>query len=87
MQNHIYYGMGSSQRMNLMNDDRLVDLEWLSELLGVPGRTIYSWRQYGEGPPAYRVGRYLRYRRSDVEAWLNERHDTEDQHLGSKRRS
>jgi len=69
-----------------MNDSEgLVDLEWLSEFLDISERTIYAWRQRGEGPPAYRVGKYLRYRQSDIEAWLNERHDTEDQRVGSRR--
>ena len=57
-------------------EDGLHDLEWLSGLLGIPARTIYSWRQRGEGPPAYRVGKHLRYRRSDVETWLAGRRDT-----------
>jgi predicted DNA-binding transcriptional regulator AlpA len=54
-------------------------LQWLSEYLGaeepIPLRTIYNWRSRGEGPPAYRVGKYLRYRQSDVDAWLEGRHD------------
>ena len=56
-------------------DEELLDLEWLSDLLGIPVRTIYAWRQRGEGPPAYRVGKHLRWRRGDVEAWLEERRD------------
>jgi excisionase family DNA binding protein len=69
----------------MVDNEGLVDLDWLSEFLDIPERTIYAWRQRGAGPPAYRVGRYLRYRRSEVEAWLNERHDTEDQRAGSRR--
>jgi excisionase family DNA binding protein len=61
------------------NGEPLRDNQWLSEQLGIPLRTIYAWRQRGEGPPAYRVGKYLRYRGSDVEAWLAERHDTAGQ--------
>jgi Helix-turn-helix domain len=67
-----------------MGDDGLVDLGGLSELLGVPGRRIYVWRRRGEGPAAYGVGRYLRCRRGDVGPWLNNRHDTEDQRVGSR---
>jgi excisionase family DNA binding protein len=55
--------------------DELHNIAWLSDLLDVPQRTIYSWRQRGEGPPAYRVGKHLRYRRADVEAWLERQHD------------
>lgn len=56
-------------------DEGLLGIGWLAELLDVPERTIYSWRQRGEGPPAYRVGKHLRYRRRDVDAWLERQRD------------
>lgn len=40
--------------------------------LQVPLRTLYAWRTRGIGPRGIRVGRYVRYRREDVEAWLDE---------------
>jgi excisionase family DNA binding protein len=52
-------------------NEPLLDLDWLSEFIDIPPRTIYNWRLRGEGPPAYRVGRHLRFRKSDVEAWLS----------------
>lgn len=42
----------------------------VARYLQVPVKTIYRWRYAGEGPPAYRVGRHLRFRWSDVEGWL-----------------
>lgn len=42
----------------------------VSAFLGVPVATLYQWRQLGTGPKAYRLGKHLRYRHSDVEAWL-----------------
>jgi predicted DNA-binding transcriptional regulator AlpA len=56
-------------------NEPLLDLEWLSEFIDIPPRTIYNWRLRGEGPPAYRVGRHLRSRRSEVDAWLDSRRD------------
>ena len=50
--------------------EALMTLMDLSEMLGVPVGTLYGWRHRGEGPPGYRVGRHVRYRRSAVEAWL-----------------
>jgi|TARA_B100000315_G_scaffold214880_1_gene213701 excisionase family DNA binding protein len=44
----------------------------LSEYLRVPVATIYYWRHRGEGPPALKVQRALRYRREDVDAWITE---------------
>jgi excisionase family DNA binding protein len=50
--------------------ERLMTLTELSELLGVPVGTLYAWRYRGEGPAGYRIGRHVRYRRVEVEAWL-----------------
>jgi excisionase family DNA binding protein len=49
--------------------------EWISpeELateLGIPVKTIYQWRYRRTGPQAHRIGRHIRYRRRDIEAWL-----------------
>lgn len=49
---------------------RLLSVEELAEFLGVPVRTLYQWRYKGVGPVGVRVGRHLRYRVNDVEAWI-----------------
>ena len=51
-------------------DDRLVNVQELSDYLEVPVKTLYAWRYQREGPPGFRVGRHLRYRRVDVERWI-----------------
>jgi DNA-binding transcriptional regulator YiaG len=38
----------------------------LAEALAVPVKTIHAWRAKGEGPPALKVGRHLRFRPEDV---------------------
>jgi excisionase family DNA binding protein len=50
--------------------DRLLTVEQLAEYLGVPVATIYAWRYRREGPPGFRVGKYVRYRMSDVQEWI-----------------
>jgi len=45
----------------------------LAALVQVPIGTVYAWRWRGGGPPGIRVGRHVRYRRRDVERWLEER--------------
>lgn len=50
---------------------RLLRTPEVSEWLGIPVSTLYQWRYRGVGPRAIRVGRHLRYRPSDVEAWLD----------------
>jgi excisionase family DNA binding protein len=55
--------------------DRLMTITDLSEMLGVPVDTLYGWRNRGEGPAGYRIGRHVRYRRATVEAWLDAQAD------------
>lgn len=43
--------------------------------LGVPVQTLYTWRTKGMGPRGMRVGKHLRYRWSDVDAWLERQAD------------
>lgn len=51
--------------------DQLMSPAQLAEYLAVPVTSLYQWRVHGVGPRGIRVGRHVRYRRSDVEAWLN----------------
>lgn len=53
----------------------MMKAEELAEALGVPIRTIYQWRSRGGGPVGYRVGRFIRYRAEDVDAWLEAQRD------------
>ncbi|MFQ5968579.1 MAG: helix-turn-helix transcriptional regulator [Acidimicrobiia bacterium] len=55
---------------------RLLTARELAAYLEVPVATLYAWRHRGAGPRAFRVGRHLRYRSSDVEEWI--RHQLED---------
>ena len=61
--------------MTLQADDKLMSLTDVSEMLGIPVRTLYRWRYKGDGPVGYRVGRHVRYRREAVEAWLEQQVD------------
>lgn len=57
-------------------EPRLMTPRELAEHLGVPVKTLYTWRTTARGPRAIRVGKHLRYRRSDVEAWLEQQADS-----------
>jgi len=43
--------------------------------LGVPLRTVYAWRSTGRGPRGARFGRHVRFRREDVDAWIEQQFD------------
>jgi predicted DNA-binding transcriptional regulator AlpA len=48
----------------------LWSIEDVSEFLRVPVGTLYQWRYRRTGPPAFKVGRHLRYDPANVRAWL-----------------
>lgn len=58
-----------NQVENPQTDEWLTPLEVTAELK-IPLATLYAWRSRGQGPRAVRVGRHIRYRRSDVADWL-----------------
>lgn len=55
--------------------DKMLSPDEVAELLGISVRTVYAWRYRGDGPPGFKVGRHVRYRPSDVEAWLADQAD------------
>lgn len=58
-----------------MADDaetRLWNARELADYLGLAYSTVEFWRNKGRGPRYFRVGKYVRYRKSDVDAWLEE---------------
>lgn len=51
-------------------NDRLLTIKEVAEYLGIPVTTLYQWRYHRTGPPGLRVGRHVRYRRSDLDEWI-----------------
>jgi excisionase family DNA binding protein len=49
---------------------RLLSVDDLSAYLDVPVNTLYQWRSQRKGPAGRRIGKHLRYRECDVEAWV-----------------
>lgn len=48
----------------------VLTLSELAVCLAVSVQTLYDLRSKGQGPRGFRVGRELRFRRSEVDAWL-----------------
>jgi Predicted transcriptional regulator len=57
--------------------DPLLTIDDVAGWLGKPKNTLYAWHSRGKGPRAIRVGNTLRYRRSEVERWLDAHTDPE----------
>jgi predicted DNA-binding transcriptional regulator AlpA len=58
-------------KLQAVTTDRLWTVHDVSAFLGVPVGTLYQWRYLRIGPPAYRVGRHLRYDPAAVRTWLD----------------
>ena len=46
-------------------------------LLRAPVATLRYWRHLGTGPHSFRLGRRVLYRRDDLRAWIDARHDAD----------
>lgn len=57
-----------------MTKPELFDTEPAAEYLGIEKHTLEIWRSTGRyGLPFVRVGRRIKYRRADLDAWLASR--------------
>lgn len=61
---------GNGSQMD--SNERLLTIKEVADYLGVPVATLYQWRYRREGPPGFRIGGLVRYRRSDVDAWIEQ---------------
>lgn len=57
----------------MTGSDIILTVQQVSDYLEVPVATLYAWRHRRVGPPSFRIGRHLRYRRSDLEHWIEGR--------------
>lgn len=66
-----------------MNPDQLMTTEETATYLHVSPATLRWWRHSSTGPKSFRLGaRKVMYRRSDVEAWLEEQYNAEPARVG-----
>ena len=52
--------------------ERLLSIDEVAEILGVPLTTVRAWRARREGPRFVRVGKYLRCDPADLRAFIDE---------------
>lgn len=50
--------------------DEMLNLQEAAKLLRVPEGTLRYWRHLGSGPRSFKVGRHVRYWRTDLILWL-----------------
>lgn len=56
--------------------DELLTLDELCAMLKITKATAYKQRSTGTGPPGYRIGKHLRFKRSDVLDWLESKRES-----------
>jgi excisionase family DNA binding protein len=53
-------------------EDELMSIKEVAALVRVPQATLRYWRHLGTGPHSFRIGRSVRYWRTDVTGWLED---------------
>lgn len=54
----------------MAEQDQLLTPGEVSARLTIPEGTLSQWRHRSVGPPYLKIGKHVRYRESDCEAWL-----------------
>ena len=52
--------------------DEMFTITEAAQLLRLPVATLRYWRHTGDGPHSFRLGRHVRYWRTDLILWLTE---------------
>ena len=52
--------------------DEMLTLQEAAKFLRVPEGTLRYWRHLGSGPRSFKVGRHVRYWRTDLILWLTD---------------
>ena len=75
--------MSSTQRAAVPKttraDDKLLTLQEVAVVVRVPVATLRYWRHLGTGPRSFRIGRGVRYWRTEVFAWLDNQANSDRQ--------
>lgn len=63
-----------SSTIETTEESDILTIDQAAKYLSIPKATLYTWRtrRAGYGPRAVRFGSCLRYRRSDLDAWVTE---------------
>ena len=64
--------------------DKLMTVEQIAEYLQVDEYTIYAWARKGK-MPAFKVGRFWRFRTEDIDKWLEEARNKDYRESNCKR--
>ena len=55
--------------------DRLLTGQEAADFLRIPRKTLADWEYRRIAPPSFKLGKYRRYRLSELEQWLQSKRD------------
>ena len=55
------------------NEQNALSLQQASQYLGVSQAALRAWKRDGRGPAFFRAGKLLRFRKSDLDLWIQQR--------------
>lgn len=64
--------MTTINEIDLHDGDELWSIAEVAAVVRVPVATLRYWRHLGQGPAGFRVGRCVRYWKSEVMTWLHQ---------------
>jgi len=50
-----------------------MDYQAAAAYIGCSAAALRQWKRVGNGPRYYKIGKLVRYRKSDLDVWLEER--------------
>ena len=60
--------------------DEMLTLQEACAYLRIPEGTLRYWRHLGSGPRSFKIGRHVRYLRTDLVLWLTEQTNRPQNH-------
>lgn len=58
------------RHMKTMLDDKWININEAAEYLGVKVATLRSWIKKETGVPAHKVGKFWKFKRSELDEWV-----------------
>jgi hypothetical protein len=59
--------------METASDGNSFSLQQASAYIGVSQAALRTWKRVGKGPTFFRAGKLLKYRKCDLDTWIEER--------------
>jgi excisionase family DNA binding protein len=59
--------------MEAASESNALSLQQASQYIGVSQAALRTWKRDGKGPAFFRAGKLLKFRKTDLDAWIEAR--------------